>query len=415
MESDLLIKVLLSTVLGFLGGWLVKTVFANGRLRSAERDWELQLKNATEARDVAALTVRQLRSQVGEMESSFAAVEKDMTRIRDSMQERERSIHGLREEMLQAKSKIQETDRLRAALADRDEKLKKLASVRAELLKRTAQSSELEAARLEVATMAQRATQLESENAGLNDICQQLKVQIEQLNAQQAALIEAASEAQSGQPPQPSQAEHDSQAAKIGQLESQLKTRDQALARLQQDFSDFKVVAEQSPHTTTSDKELSRRLEARDQTIKKLYEELESSRLLLSKFQQRMNDMEQEHRRTSTGQSAQTPQHKQSTASQTPTDAGLKPSLQERPSSRQDIPLFYDKPPTLIDDLTNIKGIGPVLAKTLNAMGIYQFDQLANLSEDDVVTVTHKLRGFKDRIHRDDWINQARELTGNKR
>ncbi len=405
MESDLLIKVLLSTVLGFLGGWLVKTVFANGRLKSAERDWELQLNNSTEARDASALKVRQLRSQIGEMESSFAAVEKDMTRIRDSMQERERSILGLREEMLQAKDKIQETDRLRAALADRDEKLKKLASMRTELLKRTAQSSELEAARLELTTMVQRATQLESENASLNDISQQLKAQVEELNAQQAALIKAASESQSSQV---NQSATDAQIAKTGQLESQLKARDQALAQLQKDFNDFKAATAAQQPSTNNNEEITRRLAARDQTIKRLTSELDASRTLLSKFQQRMNDMEQQSRRNSLIQPPENADQRQTQRPSSVEDSSSRPGERSNP---QDAPLFYDSPPQHTDDLTKIKGIGQVLANTLNSMGIYQYTQLANLSEQDVVTVTQKLQGFKGRIHRDNWISQAKALV----
>ncbi|MEM7708968.1 MAG: hypothetical protein AAF358_25690, partial [Pseudomonadota bacterium] len=175
MEQELLIKVLLSTVLGFLGGWLVKTVFAGGRLKKAEKDWRLQLQATTEARDAAALKVRELRSKVGEMEASFGSVEKDMVRIRDSMEQREQSIQVLRDDLLNAKSKMQEVDQLRATLADREDKLRKLSRVRTELLKNTVQGSELESAKLELETVLQRATQLETENATLAEERDRLK------------------------------------------------------------------------------------------------------------------------------------------------------------------------------------------------------------------------------------------------
>ena len=62
------------------------------------------------------------------------------------------------------------------------------------------------------------------------------------------------------------------------------------------------------------------------------------------------------------------------------------------------------------DYLQQIKGIGPALEKTLNEMGIYRFHQIASMSEYDINRVAERLKGFHSRIHREDWIGQAREL-----
>lgn len=62
------------------------------------------------------------------------------------------------------------------------------------------------------------------------------------------------------------------------------------------------------------------------------------------------------------------------------------------------------------DPLQRIKGIGPALEKTLNDMGIYRFHQIASMSEYDINRVAERLKGFHSRIHREDWIGQAREL-----
>ncbi len=399
MEQDLLIKVLLSTVLGFLGGWLVKSVFAGSRLRGAERQWQVQMKTSIEARDAAALKVRQLRSQLGEMETSFANVEKDMTKIRDSMEQRERSIHGLREDLTQAKGKIEETQKLRAALLKQEEKLKKYSGIRAELLKTTAQRSELEAARLELATVLQRATQLEYENAELNETTQQLKDRIQQLTSDQAALLKAASDTP------PASAQQADQSAKIGQLEAQLKARDHTLSQLQRDYAQVKELAEQQPASSTGVDELQRRLATRDQTIAELYDQLDTSRGLLSELQQRINLMEQEQRRRSLE-----PKPSNQTHDRNPIEPPQPSRLTAGQLPATEVPLFYDRPPQQIDDLTEIKGIGEVLATNLNAMGIFQFAQLARLNDEDIERVTRRLRGFKDRIHRDRWIEQAADL-----
>ncbi len=65
----------------------------------------------------------------------------------------------------------------------------------------------------------------------------------------------------------------------------------------------------------------------------------------------------------------------------------------------------------LRDDLKRIKGIGPAIEKTLNELGIFRFRQIADMSEYDIDRVASRLKGFRTRIYREDWIGQARELA----
>jgi predicted flap endonuclease-1-like 5' DNA nuclease/uncharacterized membrane protein len=62
------------------------------------------------------------------------------------------------------------------------------------------------------------------------------------------------------------------------------------------------------------------------------------------------------------------------------------------------------------DDLKLIKGVGPAIEKTLNEIGIFRFEQIADMSEYDIDRVANRLRGFHSRIYREDWIGQARDL-----
>ena len=64
------------------------------------------------------------------------------------------------------------------------------------------------------------------------------------------------------------------------------------------------------------------------------------------------------------------------------------------------------------DDLTRIKGIGPGVARQLEALGIRSFRQIAALSEAELAAVDEKLTSIKGRCFRDDWIGQARVLAG---
>ena len=65
------------------------------------------------------------------------------------------------------------------------------------------------------------------------------------------------------------------------------------------------------------------------------------------------------------------------------------------------------------DDLTRIKGVGPVIARKLNTMGITTFRQIADFTAEDVARVD-EVMDFKGRIEREGWTRQARELRDEK-
>lgn len=71
--------------------------------------------------------------------------------------------------------------------------------------------------------------------------------------------------------------------------------------------------------------------------------------------------------------------------------------------------MVYTQPPKRKDDLKRISGIAQVLEKKLNAFGVYTYRQIM---EWDAVAIAEfsKLLSFRDRIDRDDWIGQARNL-----
>ncbi|MBX3583846.1 MAG: ATP-binding cassette domain-containing protein [Rhizobiaceae bacterium] len=62
------------------------------------------------------------------------------------------------------------------------------------------------------------------------------------------------------------------------------------------------------------------------------------------------------------------------------------------------------------DELTRIKGIGPVNERKLHEHGIFHFEQIAAWTEDDVAAAEAYL-DFDGRIAREDWIGQARAFV----
>ena len=61
------------------------------------------------------------------------------------------------------------------------------------------------------------------------------------------------------------------------------------------------------------------------------------------------------------------------------------------------------------DDLKKIDGVGPVIEKKLNELGIYHFKQIAELSKEQAGAIDEAI-AFKGRIERDDWLGQAKKL-----
>lgn len=63
------------------------------------------------------------------------------------------------------------------------------------------------------------------------------------------------------------------------------------------------------------------------------------------------------------------------------------------------------------DDLTQIHGVGDKLAEQLNELGIYRYQQIAELDEAQLEDRQHALYAHRGRILRDGWIDQAVKLV----
>ncbi|MDG1282681.1 MAG: NADH:ubiquinone oxidoreductase, partial [Pseudorhodobacter sp.] len=63
------------------------------------------------------------------------------------------------------------------------------------------------------------------------------------------------------------------------------------------------------------------------------------------------------------------------------------------------------------DNLKAIKGIGPKLEVLCNSLGFYHFDQIANWTAEEIAWVDDNLEGFKGRVTRDAWVEQAKLLA----
>ena len=67
------------------------------------------------------------------------------------------------------------------------------------------------------------------------------------------------------------------------------------------------------------------------------------------------------------------------------------------------------------DDLQSIKGVGPFIAEKLNALGIFTFQQVGNMTAEIEEQVNIAIEFFPGRIKRDEWARQAKEMYESKK
>jgi len=104
---------------------------------------------------------------------------------------------------------------------------------------------------------------------------------------------------------------------------------------------------------------------------------------------------------------------KPATAASTTANSAAKKPVADKNNPGKVTPLF--EKPAEADDLKIIKGIGVVMEQTLNDLGITTFKQLAGFQKAEVKMVSDALSeskaGFGDRIERDEWVDQAKDLV----
>ena len=67
-----------------------------------------------------------------------------------------------------------------------------------------------------------------------------------------------------------------------------------------------------------------------------------------------------------------------------------------------------------VDELTDIRGIGKVMARKLHTLGIFRFQEIIDLDGDDLMRARSVIPDIERRMHRDDWVSQAQQLCQRK-
>ncbi|MEL6220678.1 MAG: hypothetical protein AAFR79_19860 [Pseudomonadota bacterium] len=73
---------------------------------------------------------------------------------------------------------------------------------------------------------------------------------------------------------------------------------------------------------------------------------------------------------------------------------------------------LYLERPDHVDNLQEIKGVGPKMEAVLNSKGVYQFAQIAAFTAEDLTWLDKATGSFPGRAARDGWVTQAKERAG---
>jgi large subunit ribosomal protein L19 len=85
------------------------------------------------------------------------------------------------------------------------------------------------------------------------------------------------------------------------------------------------------------------------------------------------------------------------------------PERQEVRGKKKEAFKGFTKPKGAPDDLKLLPGVTPELEAKLNKLGLIKFEQIANLSDDDIARVDEELK-LNGAIENDDWVAKAVEL-----
>ncbi len=404
---SLLSWILIVGVLGFMLGWLLVWKIFQNKLSLSGQDWNNKYNKSL-------LGIKKLKKGRKTLETHLLASHQ---KIKILEEEKENIINSTKAHGIMFKEVISEVKNKNKSLSKNLTELNESN----EVLGREAETQR------QIGTQARKLES--SHNKILQDLATFKEVKREEIEAIRSETQEIISD-------------HEQ---KLGELASQLDEKRNELKKLKQQNSDLATDNQiletdinniSKQHKTISNDFNEYKLESEDneKQAKLLVEEATSKAAYLkNKLKQNQKDSVATNKPSDTKTNLRTIQPKAAAiAAPITQDKSSEKALDkvpEQPSQQQSPQQQYSKSEKalqkaplrllksdkgLTDDLKQIKGIGPALEKQLNKQGIYRFEQLAILKENDIEKINTKLN-FKGRIQRDNWINQAQEFIKQKK
>ncbi len=369
--SKILLCLVLAFAIGLVLAWLLRRSLALSREADLHSQWTQRFRTLEQERDTQLAKIKadadEARTQVPTLEASLAdrsdliaQLQSELDGWKRRLPPLEERIRGREEAMAEMTAEGEalraERDRLAEALAARDDQVR-------------LHDSELKAAAERHTALEDRLAQSAGEKQAGDEAAREEAMQMkEALAACEVTIGELRSLAAAR--------EQDAEAA-----QAQLRQRDEAMAELEVALGEARAESER----------VAEGIAEGDRRVRELGDALAASEGRLAEVERRARDADAWRERYEN-------LHREHAAALAAAPAERPAWLIERPADGD------------LDDLKHVRGIGPVLEKTLNDIGVYLYRQLAELDEAGIEWLARNVNTFPGRIRRDRWVEQASEL-----
>jgi len=383
---------------GALIGWLIRDKVSKRWLEQARDKWQIKFDDAARQRDGFNAENSKLKAtiewQQGIVHKHELAASKMVTEL-ESAQEK---VKSLSKDLFIAQS---ERDEIKAKVDDDQSALttarQQITRLEAEFVKsgdiykgelakafekRKAVESKLEGAKAEQESLGNLLESSRSEYESVSKMLAAAQVRLDNLDAMEAKVIKL---------------EADNAELRHGEAK-----RQQEIEMLQRDIEELEELKIQNQELAHCLKSMENSRRQYETDAKRYREQANQSEQRSETLRMKLDDVEKSF-------AGMARQH----------DQAMKVAAPKEPAAKEPAPIapaqeINGKDPAApvpeVDDLTEIVGVGKVFAQTLQDLGIYSYQQIANFGPADIARVNAELKEFSGRMEQDDWIGQAKEL-----
>ena len=387
---------------------------------------EEMLESAQFELKVQAAGMKVLESKVLEAEELHLSTSQELSerneRLRTLQEElaaRTQRLTGLEEEEAAVQRRVREYAATAAAQSGEIQQLQRQYKAAQQTIKSNEQErhnlqyriAEMEAASVENDRLHARVEELEPAQGRVH----WLEVQLCDRDAEyRAALHQLTSQL----------AERDERIGKLEFLSQHLQEHEQAVAQWEAKYAraltQHEAQIAKLQQQLAAHEQLRSQLQLNEQLLHERAEQINSLQQRIQEFETQQQDLADQAKTAGEKQEEITRLRKRlvevRAALRIKTDGGsVAPRLKTRPNGSQlsleieQARVAKDKPKDgPKDDLSKIRGIGPVFARTLYKMGLHSYGQIARWTPEDIDKVAKKLYTAPDRIKRDNWIAGAK-------
>lgn len=371
LVGKILLCLIVALLCGFVLGWLVWRSISQQRQRELADRWEQRFGELERDRDTR---IAKLRREAEDHREQIPTLEASLAERSDLIAQLESDLVAWREKAPAMEERLAAKDvELSTLRSNADEHVRKLATLDGEIAQRDSQiaqrDDELAQRDADIATLRTAAAEHARQLAAMDKSAAEARDQAEVLAAQNDALRKQV-------------AQHDSSLAQEHAATGQAT---QALGAVRAELQQLQA----AQPALKSD------LQAQREKLGTLRAQLDQERERVARAERRAEELAAELAVAQQARSGRT----------------AAPRLPgERPSTL----LSVAPAPGQGDDLKKIRGVGPVMEKTMNGLGIYFFRQVAQLTEAEIRWLAEHINTFPDRIERDQWVAQAARLQREK-